>query len=422
MYIEPSLRGLLTVFFRQQKKFCIVFGLILSLGMIYVSGIDRTYEARGSFLIKLGHDAVPDISRTGAQGGGEMMAAEHSEIMHSNIRILESDDLLDAAVKEVGAERLYPGISKTLSGGATPERAAVERLQTHDLKTATDSQSSLVEVFVRNQDPDTAREFATRLIDKFIVRQSQVYNAPQTEFLQQQVADAQKTLQDSQRAFQDFKQKAGIFDLEGETTQLLAEKTSLSGSAFQAVTAAQATLSKLESDAALSLSTYRPDSPIIKRLNDSIAIAREEVRKRQGDLNAVGGDDSALSPKLAKIDERLALLESERGEYSELEQRVHEDEENYKFYRQRGEEARSAALLSSHGITRISIVDKPSVPMRSMPRKRALLVIAFLMTGALFGLGTVAAFELTADSLAYPEQVLPATGLPILASFGGGKP
>ena len=41
MYIETSVRGLLTVFFRRQKKFYFIFAFVLFAGAMYLSGMER---------------------------------------------------------------------------------------------------------------------------------------------------------------------------------------------------------------------------------------------------------------------------------------------------------------------------------------------------------------------------------------------
>ena len=423
MYIETSVRGFLNIFFRQQVKFFAVFGLVLLAGLFYLTGMHRVYEAHGSFLIKFGAGAVPDVSREAPAGGGDT-PSEHAELIQSNIKILQSEGLLSAVIAKVGVERLYPGVTAGAADSKdTPEHMAIERLQSKDLKATTDSSSSLVDVSYANKDPQVAQEFVQTLMDMFIARQSEIFSAPQENFLQQQIAGAQQHLQDVKKKFQDFKEKTGIFNLDGEMTQLLSEKSTLSTAAFQALTVSEASLSKLEGDKAASAATYRPESPIMQRLSDSIAIAQAEVNKRQADLDTAGADNGALSPKISKINERMAYLDQQRGEYESLDQDVHLAEDNYKYYQQRSEGARGNALLNQQGITRIAVVDKPALPTRPEPLKRAMLLLAVLMTAALFGMGVVLFFELTSDSIAYPEQIPHAVGLPVLASFGrSGKP
>jgi len=415
MYIEPSLRGLLMVFYRRKAKFNAVAAFISFVGVLYLLGMSHVYEAHGSFLIK-SSESMPDIGKQSMPADGD--ASARTALVQSNIKILLSDDVLGAVINKVGVERLYPGLKEAVNGTDSPEHEAVTRLQGGDLIATNDAESNIVEITVRNKNPQVAKDFAQALITMFIAKQTEIYSAPHSDFLDKQIAEAQQKLQEAQKQFQDFKQETGISNLDQEVTGLLAEKSALSGFSLQAVTASQQNLSKLESDLAAATATYRPESPVIQRLNDSIAVVKQDVLKRQDDLNASGGDGSSLSPKISKIDERMAYLEKNRSEYTQLQENVTMCEDDYKSYRQQGEEARGHELLNEQGITRISIVDRPVVPVRPEPLKRGLLLLAILLTAVLFGLGTVFLFEMMDESVAYPEQIATDVGLPVLASFG----
>lgn len=417
MYLEYSLRGLLTAFFRQQAKFYIVFVTVMLLGIAYIASIEPAYQAKGSFLIKFGQNAVPDVNRPSGNNASEYSRNDRDEMIQSHLKILQSSNLLDAAIKDIGVENLYPGLSKAVAGKDTPEQAAVAILQKSDLGAYTDSKSNIIELTINNKDPIVAQRFAMLLLEKFIARQAEVFNAPQTDFLQQQTGGTRTRLEDAQKAFQAFKQEVGISVLDEEMEQLLTEKRDLSGIAFQSVTQAQATLAALENQATEASVTYREDSPVMKRLRESIAAAQEQVQKRQEDLDSAGTDNSVLSSKVSKIDARISFLEANRTQYEDFEQRLKLAEDNYKYYQQRIEEAQANDILNQQNITRISIVDVPAVPVKPLPTKRKLLLLAFLMTALLLGVGTALAAEMVDNRVAYPEQLSSILGLTVLATF-----
>ena len=415
MYIEYSLRGFLTALFRQQTKIFIIFGLITFIGLLYLANLSHVYEAKGSLLIKFGQGAVLDLDQSSRKGGTEFSPNDREEIIQSNIKILQSHGLLSDTLDKFGVENLYPEISESSTDANDAQQSAIERLHKKDLKISADSKSNIIDVRVANKDPIVAKKFVDLLMEQFIIRQSEVYRTPQTDFLQQQISEAKQQLQESQKKFQDFKKDVGISALDEEMEQLLQEKRDLSGLAYKAVTDAQANLAKLESEAAEASSTYTPSSPTLKRLRESVAVAREQVQERQSDLNI--SDESSLSQKIAKIDGRIAYLEAQRNNYDDYKQRVTMREENYKYYQQRGEEARVNDMLNQQNITRISIVDKPVVPVKPVPLKRMLLGLALLMTAGLISLGAAVVFELLDESITYPEQITASTGLPVLATF-----
>lgn len=418
MEIECNTRGLLTVFFRQKLKFLLVFSLIVAAGGYYLATAKPVYEANASLLVKFGQGALPDLNRPESKVVGNSDQSERSQIMESHVKILTSSDLLKDVVTIFGVQKLYPNLTEKPDSPLSPEQIAINILQYNDLDIRTSDKGNLININVRNGDPAIAAEFSKLLIEKFLVRQAEVFNAPRTGFLQQQIDEAKQKLEVSQQEFQDFKTDVKISSFDEEMNQLIAEKGTLSGYAFQAVTQAQTILSDLETKEADMRATYRSDSPMVKRLHDSIATAREQLQARQADLNTAGDEgDSSLSAKIASINERMAFLESQRSRYKELEQRLKMDQDNYEYYQKRGEEARVNDMLNQENITRISVVDQPSalnVPVR--PRK-FIILMATLMAAGLFGLGIALTFEILDDRLTSPQQVTAALRLPVLASF-----
>lgn len=425
MYLEFSARGLMTAFFRQKMSFLLVFLLVMIGGIYYLASLRPAYESTGTFIIKFGQGAVPALARPDGQGPAEYSRSDRDEVIQSNVQILQSADLLKSVIEKIGVERLYPGITLAIRGTDSSELAAVARLREKDLKVTTDSRSDLIEVRVRNASPYMAKEFAETLLNMFIVRQSQIYGLPQTSFLDQQIADAKRKIVESQSEFQDFKQKNGISTIDGEMTSLISERSELAVRAFQAGTEAQAnavreaqeSLSKLENDAVSTRATYRSDSPIVTRLDAGIATARAQLAARQAELNAVGGKGGALEPKIGVINARIALLEENRSRYNELQQRVTMDEESYKYYQQRGEEARVNDRLNQENITRISVVDKPTQPVKPVGLNRLLLLAAILTTACLLAIAVAFVLEFLNDTIVFPEQLKSCIGLPVLGGF-----
>ena len=423
MELEYSLRGLLVAFFRQQYKFAAVFFVVVGIGAFYLASMDPVYEAHGSMLVKFGQDARPSVNVGGGAHSNEVTSSDREEIIRSNVSIIYSQDLLRSVVAEYGATRLYADLSEKVPSGETPESAAVSNLQKGGLKAEAGARNNVIDVTITNKNPAVAAEFATLLMERFALRQAEIYNKPETGFLHQQVTEASVKLGAAQKEFQSFKQQTGISSLADEVEQLMRQKTDLSGIAFEAVTRAQADLAALEAKRAEMVATYRADSPAVRRVDKSIASARQQLNSRQAELNNVAGQsaDTSLGGKLQSIDARLDFLEDKRPRYTELEQQVDMAQENLKYYQQRGEEARANDILNQQNITRISVIDTPVVPSKPASRHRKLLLLAFLMTGGLMGLAAVLGLELLDDRFRTPEQVASRLGVPVLSTFSFKK-
>ena len=144
---------------------------------------------------------------------------------------------------------------------------------------------------------------------------------------------------------------------------------------------------------------------------DAIGANLDELKK----LNATEG---LLASQKSEIDERIAWLEEQRGRYNELQQQLNLSEENYKYYRQRQEEARVNNLLNAQNITRIAVISQPSVPLEPAGPKKPLLMVAMIILGLCFTCAMALTMELMDDRLSFPAQIRARFGLPVLATFG----
>lgn len=412
MDIENSSRGFLTVFFRQGNAFVVISVLIVLAGLGYLVITKPVYESSGSLVVKFSQSTNADGSP-----GGEVDANTRQEIIKSYINIIGSRDFLRERINAFGVYLLYPELRDKIPENTTPEEAAVQSLLENDLALVND-QSRMIDISVRNGDPEVAAKFAAQIMDAFIHRRSEIYNIPRADILQKQTEDARTKLEKSRNDYQDFKGKTGISGIDEEVAQLLREKSELNALAYTAVTQAQAKLSDLEAQEAKMRTTYRPESSLLGGLLRTIESARSDLLQRQNDLNANGDSkNNSLSSRLATINKRLAYLESQRGAYNELQQQVKIREENYLNYLKRSEDARISNLLNSENVTHIGIVDNPvadSDPVR--PQKKIFLAV-ILMAALMAGFGAALSRELLDDRLTNPEQVLSSIGVPVLAVY-----
>lgn len=418
MIIENSPRGYLTAFFRQGRAFTVVAGLILLAGVTYLVTTQPVYEARGSLVVKFGQDARPDAALGEKTDYADADSSARREIIQSYVKIIFSRDLLRNLVNEFGTDRLYPGIEKQIAPGQPPDEAAIDILLDRDLKVAF-GQSHVIDISVRNPDAQLAAAFAGRVMDAFARKRTEIYNTPQTDLLRQQIEDGRRKFQAAQQNLQNFKHEAGISDVDEETAQLLREKSELNTLAFAAISEAQARLAELETQETKMRSTYRDDSPMLVRFKKEVDSARADLKSRQNALNPSknGGADSSLAERMNNVDKRLAYLETRRGEYNDLRQQVKIDEENYLYYLKRGEEARINNLLNQYNITRISVVDRPAVPLAPISPRRNIFLAVTLLAALMAGTGTALLRESLDDRISNPDQVLAAIGVPVLVSF-----
>ena len=421
--IEFTVHGLLNSFFRQLWVFLLVMILCLAAGFYYIATTPVSYETRGSFVVKFGQNARPDVSMVDNARPREYSYGDRSELMQSYSQILQSRDLLRRVVKEIGVENIYPDMLPKDPEETTsdPVETAMMTLLGRDLKIEPGLRSNVIEVFVKNEDPEKAANVAKTLMELFIPEQSRIFDSSQKDFLDGQILNIQKRLKKAQEELLEFKKAAGISEIDAEMESLLSEKSSLSAIAFEALTEAQANLSEAEAQAATARSTYRANSPVMERMQQKVAVARAELHRRQADLAESETATGPLAQKLKNIDERIAHLEAQRGEYNELAQKVEMESNNLDYYKKRAEEARVNAMLNEENITRISILDEPVTPTSPSGPKKKLILIAALLAGLFLGLMAALIREFLDERFSTPDQVKAVLDLPVLVSFSKAR-
>ncbi len=419
MYIEYSLNGFMRAFFRHYIKFFAVFAVCVALGAYYILTASPIYEARGSFIVKFGANARPDVSLVSNQRPTELAYKDRNEIINSYVKILQSQDLVRKALMAVGVEKVFPSL-KSIGDETERMELAANSMIYGNLRIGSSSQSNVIEVFVTNKNPEVAAEFAAVLMQKFVSAQARVYDIPEKDFLEEQIQTTRTSLQDAESSFLDFKEQVGVSSIDEEMRNLLRQKTDLMSIAFKALTEAQQELAKLEAQAAEAKLTYRDDSAVMQRLIERVETAKQQLKKLEMGLEDNIGDDGALANRIGVINDRISYLEDKRADFNQLEKNVDMASKNLEYYTQLFEEARANNVINSHNITRITVVDKPFAPsMPVRPRKKIILAIAIL-AGGIFGLGLVVLMELLDERFTASDQLAKVLGVPVLVTFDKG--
>jgi uncharacterized protein involved in exopolysaccharide biosynthesis len=411
MKIEPTTRGWITAFFRQLKKCTFVFCMFLLGGLVYIAATKPQYEAAGSLLVKFGRGATPEITRSENSGPEIITQSDRRETIQSDIEILQSHALLYEIVHAFGAENLYPNITKKVAGKDDPEEAAIRELWKSDLVIKSNQKSNLIDVRMVNRNPKIAAQFVHELFQRFIARQSEVFNKPQTNFLENEVKQAAEKLKASQQALENFKEDKEISSMDDEMAELLRQKSDAGTLALDANDDAWARLSEMQEKEAQMRATYLPDSAQVIRQHELVVLAQRQLQQRQADQS------TRIGSATAKIKKRIAELEAQRTQYRDLARQVDIDEQNYKNYQLRGENARINDLLNRNSITPIVVVDEPVVPMKPIRPRKKLILAMCLLAGLVFGTGTALIFETLDPRFTSPEQISDILGVPVMANF-----
>ncbi len=409
-----TIRDLISAFFRQYKIFRTVFLLCVVAGILAIIFSTTLYQASGSLLVKFGANANAGVNRT--DNIVPIPENDRREIMQSNLDILQSHDLLKAVISKIGLERVYPGITESVGTSDSPIEVAIDRMARKHLTIKSSQQSNVIDIDALNESPEVAAEIVSTIQDMFIDRQLEIFNKPQTAFLQEQVKQSAEKLNKSQKAMRNFKSAVGISSIEAELSELLKQKSNAATVAFQSVDDAQNKLAELHDRETEMLATYRSDSPALKAIRQEIAEAKRQLDIRQKNLN-IAAKDSMLSEQMVGIDKRIRELEEQRSQYNDLMRQVQTDEDNYKNYLTKSEEARINETLGEKKITSIAVVDAPSIPVKHARPRKTLMLLVSMIAGVVFGGIAVLVREVMDQRFRNPHQLLNALKLPVLATF-----
>ncbi len=236
MIIQVTPRGMLNTFFRHRYKFGSIFILIFGLAATYCAIATPKFESDAALLVKFApnqparNDGLPSVGITAQQ-------LERKEVVNSQIGVLQSNDLLVSVLNTVTIGTLYPSLASIPDVNQRYGKALM-RLN-KDLDVQPQKDASIIWLSLLNPDANVAARALNALIDKFIGKQSAIYQSEQLPFMQRQLEDARKQLEKSRAAVQAFKAATGINSLDEERTLLLRQQSDNQESLTQAISRQQ---------------------------------------------------------------------------------------------------------------------------------------------------------------------------------------
>jgi polysaccharide biosynthesis protein PslE len=475
MIIQLTPRGILNTFFRHRYKFGSIFFLIFGLAATYCAIATPKFESDAALLVKFapsqsGPDGLPPVGIAAQQ-------LERKEVVNSQIGVLQSNDLLVSVLNTITIGTLYPSLASIPDVNQRYGKALV-RLN-KDLDVQPQKDASIIWLSLLNPDANVAARTLNALIDKFIAKQSTIYQSAQLPFMQGQLEDARQKLEKSRAAVEAFKAATGINSFDEERTFLLRQQSDNQESLTQAISRQQeaqgrfkrleALLKNMPADIKLSDendrfravddsrqrlddllaqqhqfgTNYRSDSTTMETLNSQISFAQQQlssaskqsaarirtganpVRQQAeiGLVTAAGDQDGATASRtsfeseLARIKQKLSALEgdSERLDSLQLQQQV--DEENFRNYLQAVNDARVSDDLNRQRISNIAIVQSPTVPAVPVKPRTLFILAAGFLLGLAAAIAATLLAEMADEAFSTADQIESVLGLPVLGTF-----
>ena len=432
MFVHMDTRGVLTASFKQMRKFLTVAAGVFLLGVVYILAAEPQYESDAQLLVNFGSDARPEAGAGDARASSLSMDEKHG-LIDANISILTGRDLAIQLLNDTGIATAYPKLAGNPPQDMPLLDAALKKLG-KDLTAKGNGDSGTITIGLYNSDPQVAADMLRRLIDMFQKRQMEVYSNPQIAALHEQAANANAALDEANKKLYDYKNAAGITALDEELTLLLKQRGDLAGylarrqttdtvttshalpariemngdtGRFPVIEDIQKHLDELHAQEAALLQTYMPDSTQVQTVRRSIA-------SQTAALNASVG---AINTQIADLDKQIAEKHNLKAELENLNRQVSYAESEYKSAVEREHNAEINNDLNQRKITRISVIEQPTVAYKpTRPNKPLVLLLAALI-GIALGVAVSMAAEIMDRTASRPEQLAVPLGLPVLAGL-----
>lgn len=474
-----SPRDHLTAIFKHKYGVLVAMVLVSCLALAASFGYMKLiyvpeFEARSLVLVKFGwENNNPDLSLEARR----TPMASQSEIVTSEVRILQSRELKERVIGTLKVERIFPELLKTPLPGLTPNEAAFLRLDKY-LSVTPAAKGNIIEVSMKANNPGTAASIVNSLVGFYIDKRTEVYRDPKSiMFLDKKTEEYRQKLADSENKLKAFKDQYHIVSFEEQRTALLNQRMALLASldstanqqvevqervaflekSLQTIPKTAPNLSSVDrkGDAesrllALQLhekelrSKYKEDNPLVVNVRNQIQMVEEYLDKQgrrdsgnrtspadpvyqdvfkqvlqgKAELNSAKVRKTSLEQQLTALNTEIQGLEAQEGKNRELQREFTNNEEKFKSYRQRLEEARIYDELERQKMTSVSVIEPaapPLVPVNPL-KPLALFVIGSILAGICGGLVLAFGLEFLKRGITTPAEAERRVGIPVLVA------
>lgn len=430
--------------------------------------LDILYVVQGRSLNPAGGDANA-VSPTDRGSG----------IIHTEMEILQSLDVVMGAVQTIGAEKI---LAKTVGGNDTNAAAG---LLARNLTIESSPESSVIQVTLQHPDPEMVQSMLSEIIASYFRKHNEIYQGGimLNVFSIQETNRLFKELAKTKEELRAAKIKAGIFSTDdtdfgyqqqisqirtrlfAAQTELAERKNALNGisanppsenpstNAETAISADKvdeyrnlcARLDVLQKKEQELLLQYTDPSAPIMDLRAQIADGKrrkQQLEKEEPGLTrlavAVGqtiqpgislSDNAAqialletriniLNSQLSQLQNEAAKIDESKATIADLGRREQRQEAELEYFQRNLEQTRINELIGDEKVPGISLLQSPSPPSKKWPKKLKQKAAICAAGGVGAGLALAFLMEMLLDrSLRRPKEIEAKLGLPVFISI-----
>ncbi len=474
-----GLREYLIPFFRHKLKVLVVFLLATTVlsaaALVYFKFIMKPlYEARSLILVKVGwENYTPDL----AMETRRTSSISPADILSSEVRIIQSRELKERAIRTVGLENLYPQLLQKPPRDLTPLEAAIIQFG-EDLTVKPAAKGNIVEVYYRNRNAATAAKALNSLVSFYLEKRIEAYKDPKSAmFLEKKAEEYRQKAQEAESRLKAFQEEAGIISYEEQRTILLNQKNTVDSAlkgtynqlkeGRQKLTELDRQLKSIPKNVVTPgtkdrmgemesriltlqlqekelLAKYTEDNRLVANVRAQMEMVKQFMEKQkaasapnditspdpifqeiqrqilqtQTELSGLEVRAAELEQQLRAADTDLRSLEARGFRHKALTRDLAVNEERLLTYQQRLEDARVLDELERQKMTSVTIIEPAAVP--SLPVNAPRPFVLYLAIAVVLGLGCSLGLAFILDfldqSIATPLEAERRTGLQVLAA------
>ncbi|WP_279342494.1 GumC family protein [Geotalea sp. SG265] len=468
-----TLKEALTVIFKYKTVILIVFTIVTTTAIGIAFMQPPVYEAKASVLLKIGREYLNRSELS--ESSKPVLSVNQEELTTSEIQILKNNAMMKNVVTRVGIDKIYPELSKNVSGNMNPLDVAAENLE-KQITVEGVKKSNVLMVSFQHTDPAVAAKVVNTLIELFKEKHLQVYSDPKSSFLEKQLATYQTRLRDSEQNLQAYKQAHMVYSLDEQRTLLLEQRFGLdtllknsehsiyesekriaylkrqlkgisesktrytNSERDRIVVDAKSRLLALQLEEHELLKKYQDDNVLVANIRKETELVKNFIKEQEEDiygkakssnviyqnvemelikaeteLTSQKGRLASLRQQLRQVDKNIQSLDlSEKG-LQELKRDQQLNEKNYQIYLTKTEEARIAENMDRLKIANISVIQDAAVSGNPVKPNKLLYSAIGIVFGCISGVGVAFLSESRARTFSNPLAVERLLGVPVLA-------
>lgn len=474
-----NLRDYLSIFFKRKISVLVSFIIFSIVGVSAVLAYTYLiytpkYQAKSLLLVKSGWENYsPDFSLESRR----TQNVNQTDLIASETRILESRDLKERVISTLKPENIFPDLAKKPVTGLSNSEAALIMFE-KDLLVTAGKKGNVIEVGFTGKDPGRSAAVVNQLVQFYIDKRSEIYKDPKSVlFLEKKADEFRQKLADSENRMRAFREETKIISYDEQRTMLLNQRSNLIGAlnatashikevqeritelekqmtqVSKTTTTAGASERRADAESKLLslqlqekelIAKYKEDNRLVTSIREQIQMVKEhidgqakkekpgvappdpvyqeiqrKVLENRAEFSALKVKYTSAEQQLQNLNTEIQTFEARENRNKELLREIANNDEKYRTYRQRLEEAKIFDELDRQKMTSVSLIEPASAPLVPVnPPKPLILLIAGALVASLIGsFGLAYLREQMKQGMSTPAEAEKRLKLPVLISI-----